>query len=170
MAAERYYEPSVQHGTPTRPVDAGVHDRGVLAEWFMRLRLDQELERSHRAGHLLSVVLLAPIADRNTVPDNAIVGAAAAVSNSARRADLVGWFDGDIVLALLPDGDELGSREAAMRWTKLIWLKTMHLGGGKWAAFALTNAGTFDTADAVLDAARAGLRATRPCSVRPGAL
>jgi hypothetical protein len=139
--------------------DAALHDRGLLAEWFMRLRLDQELDRSHRAGHLLSIVLLAPVGETG-VSEAVICAAGAAVSRSARRADLVGWLDRDTIFVLLPDGDENGSREAAGRWTKQIWLKTMHFGAGKWEAAVLTNAAAHQTVDEVLAAARSGLRAS----------
>jgi hypothetical protein len=125
----------------------------------MRLRLNQELDRSHRAGHALAVVLLAPVTEKRA-SQTVLTVAGDAVSKSARRADLVGWLDADTIFVLLPDADERGSREAASRWTKQIWLKTMQFGAGKWEAFALTNAATFQAVDDVLDAARTGLRAS----------
>jgi hypothetical protein len=136
-----------------------LHDRGLLAFWYVRLRLEQELDRSRRAGHSLAVVLLAPNPPAgDEVSEEARAAAAAAVQSAARKADLVGWL-AESVLVVMPDGDAEGSKRAAQRWKNQIWLKTMHLGAVKWEAFVVDNASWYASADEVLEAAQRGLRA-----------
>ena len=137
--------------------EEALHDRGLLALWYIRLRLEQELDRSRRAGHPLAVILLSPNPPLGgRAPEEALTAAAVAVSASARRADLVGWLDADTIVVVLPDSDDSGARQAAQRWKNQIWLKTMHMGSVKWEAFVLVNAAVHASTDEVLKVALAG--------------
>jgi GGDEF domain-containing protein len=128
--------------------------RGLCPLWYVRKRLEEEIERSRRAGHHLSVVTLGPTRDASQA---LLAAAAAAVQTSARASDIVGWIDKGAIVVVMPDADESGSLHAAKRWTSQIWLKTMHLGAVKWEAFILKDVSSYQTPGEVLDAAVHGL-------------
>jgi hypothetical protein len=130
--------------------------RGLCAIWYVRRRLEEELDRSRRAGHHLSVVTLGPSGDASPALLDA---AGAAIKATARASDIVGWLDPDAIVVVMPDGDEKGSSHAAKRWARQIWLKTMQLGAVKWQAHVLADTSSFKSADDVLNTARRGLRA-----------
>ena len=136
--------------------ERALEHRGLLALWFVRLRLEEELDRSRRAGHQLSVVVLGP--KTNDVSAEALAAAAAAVKASSRKADLIGWLTDQIIVVVLPDGDEVGTRHAAGRWKNQIWLKTMHMGAVRWESFTINDAARHASADAVFEVATRGLQ------------
>ena len=145
-------------GEPAPEGEEALHDRGAFALWYLRLRLEQELDRSQRAPHSFSLVLLAPNPrPGHRVSDTALAAAVAAVKASTRRSDLVGWFDKWTFAVLIFDGDEEGARQAALRWKNQIWLKTMHLGAVRWEASVVVDASQYASANEVFDAAREGL-------------
>ena len=135
---------------------ASLYDRGLLSGWFMRERLGQEMERSRRSGHLLSLVMLSP----NTLgePDMiAVFAGATAAQTTARSIDLVGWAGQHDIIAILPDADGAAARAAINRWQTEMWLKTTHLGGMKWRSAILDDCVSYASPDEALAAVAARL-------------
>lgn len=105
----------------------------ILARWYMEMRFEEEVERSHRYGRPLSVLVATPVLLPGEHPAPKAVGAAAAAARSAARAmDMVGWIDGTTILMLLPETAREEARAAASRWKNEMFMRSRQEGGQKW--------------------------------------
>ena len=129
-------------------------DRGLLAQWFMVYRLDEELHEARRYEYPLSIVILSPmiIAGDPTAEARVRAGALAAKA-AARMADLIGWLDGDDILVILPHTDRIGALAAIERWRGEMYAETGQMGGLKWLAAAVDDVRQFTTAAELLSVA-----------------
>jgi len=128
-------------------------DRGLLKQWFIRYRLDEELHEARRYDYPLSVAILSPmtIAGDPTAATRVRTGALAAKA-AARTSDLIGWLDGDDILVVLPHTDRAGVLAAIERWRVEMCAETGQTGGLKWLVAAVDDARQFGTAEALIAA------------------
>ena len=131
-----------------------LQDRGLLAEWYVLYRLQEEVERSRRAGHLLSIAIFSPmLLDGEDIPWEKVFAGTSAAKSTARSTDFVGWIDGPNIIAVLPDVDEIGASAAIRRWQNEMWLKSTSVGGMKWRASSVSDLAQFETAHDAVQAA-----------------
>lgn len=129
-------------------------ERGLLRQWFIRLRLAEELEEARRYGYPLSVVILSPmlVAGERDAKSRVSIGITAARS-AARASDLIGWLDGDDILVVLPHTDVTGADGAIDRWREEMRRQTEPFGNLKWLAASIQDDGHFYDADDFVAAA-----------------
>ena len=126
-------------------------DRGLLTNWFVVYRLDEELREARRYDYPLSIVILSPMIIAGDPATEARVQAGAlAAKAAARTSDLIGWLDGDDILVVLPHTDRVGALAAIERWRGEMYAETGQLGGLKWLAAAVDDARQFATASELL--------------------
>ena len=147
----------VQRQTPVgllAPMPAGrelLMDRGLLAQWFVVYRLDEELHEARRYEYPLSIVILSPmIIGGDPTADARVRNGALAAKAAARTSDLIGWLDGDDILVILPHTDRAGALAAIERWRGEMYAETDQMGGLKWLAAAVDNVQQFATAAELL--------------------
>ena len=108
-------------------------DGEILARWYVELRFEEEVERSHRYGRPLSVLIATPtLLPGETAAPKAVHAAAAAARAAARSMDLVGWIDDTTVLMILPETAREEARSAASRWRNEMFTRSRNEGGQKW--------------------------------------
>ena len=136
------------------PTEA-LFERGLLAPWFFRYRLEQELARSHRRGYPMYAVVLKPqILERERLSaEQARLSAAAAV-NSLRATELTTWIDDHRIALILLDTDDAGAHVAVERLRGEMWVRSRHAGALKWVVEPPIDAAAFETVDALLAALR----------------
>ena len=126
-------------------------DRGLLKQWFILYRLDEELHEARRYDYPLSIVILSPmIVAGDSATDARVRAGALAAKAAARTSDLVGWLDGDDILVVLPHTDRAGVLAAIERWRGEMYAETGQMGGLKWLAAAVDDARLFATAAELL--------------------
>ena len=136
---------------------AALFKRGLLAPWFFRYRLQQEIERSHRHGYPMAAVVLAPqLLARDRLSAEKAAAAAASVVATSRVTELMSWLDAHRIVLVLLDTDDERARTAAERLRSDMWLRSRQLGAVKWLVGAPIDAAAFETVDALLDALKAG--------------
>jgi hypothetical protein len=105
----------------------------ILARWYIEMRFEEEVERSHRYGRPLSVLVATPsVLPGETPAGKAVHAAAAAARAAARSMDLVGWIDEQTILMLLPETSREEARSAASRWRNEMYARSRNEGGQKW--------------------------------------
>lgn len=121
-------------------------ERGLLAPWYVRDRLSEEMDRARRHERPLPVALIEP---QWVGPDDETKFgvSASAARKVTRQADLVGWLDDKRIIVILPEATEEDARAALLRITNELWQRTQYVGGLKWRSTALVNASTFDSVE-----------------------
>ena len=118
------------------PPPPGPHlllDGPILAAWFIRYRLAEELERTRRYGAPLCVLVAEPqLLREERLPRDAAEAAAEAARKAARSTDLVGWLDDRRVVIVLCLTDAESARFALNRLRDEMWLLSYTQGGQKW--------------------------------------
>ncbi len=129
-------------------------DRGLLAQWFIRYRLGEEMAEARRYRYPLCVVILSPmlVAGDPDAEARLRMGAAAA-RDAARASDLIGWLDGGDILFVLPHADATAANAAIERWRTEMIRQTEPFGVLKWLAASMQDAGQFRDADDLVTAA-----------------
>jgi hypothetical protein len=123
-------------------------DRGLLAQWFIRYRLEEEMEEARRYGYPLSCVILSPMVVAGDAKAEARVRVGAAAAREAARAsDLIGWLDGDDILFVLPHADATAADAAIDRWRTEMVRQTEPFGVLKWLAASMQEDGQFRDED-----------------------
>jgi len=111
----------------------GLCEHGLLATWFIRYRLEQEIDRAMRYGRPLAILIARPnLLDGERLARTARASAAEAALDSARTTDLVGWASDTSILIILPETDAEMARIAAFRWRDEIWNRGRLINGPKW--------------------------------------
>ena len=123
-------------------------ERGLLAPWFFRYRLDQELARSHRRGYPMFAVVMKPqILERERLSaEHARISAAATVA-SLRATELSTWIDDHRIALILLDTDEPGAHVAVERLRGEMWVRSRHVGALKWVIDPPIDAAAFESVD-----------------------
>lgn len=131
-------------------------ERGLLAPWFFRYRLEQELARSHRCGYPMYAVVLKPqFLDRERLSaEQARLSAAAAV-NALRATELTTWVDEHRIALILLDTNEAGAHVAVERLRGDMWVRSRHAGALKWVVSPPVDAAAFEWVDALWGKLRA---------------
>ena len=141
-------------------------------------RLDQELERSRRHGHPLSVALcdldhFKSINDRfgHQAGDETLKRFAAVLNRQLRPGDLAARFGGEEFLLILPHADPAGAYSLIER-IRRAFAEAGTQGNRATASFGVASAATDDSADDLLRRADRALYAAkeagRNCTVRAG--
>jgi len=108
-------------------------DGEIFARWYMEMRFEEEVERSHRYDRPLSVLVASPTVLAGETPAaKAVRAAAVAARRAARTIDLVGWIDQQTILMLLPETTREEARAAASRWRNEMYSRSRSDGGQKW--------------------------------------
>jgi hypothetical protein len=145
---------------PTEPVlppgPELLRDRSLLAQWYIRHRLDEEMARAVRYGYPLTLAILKPDLPPGHVSPAAFVAVGArAAQTAARSTDLIGWLDDQCILIILPHSDAVSAAAAIERWRTEITMRSWHVAGGMtWRIAAASDASPFADGAAFLDAAR----------------
>ncbi len=141
---------------PASPVEA-LFERGLLAPWFFRYRLEQELARSHRRGYPMCAVVLKPqILEREQLSaEHARISAASTVA-SLRTTELSTWIDDHRIALILLDTDEAGAHVAVERLRGEMWVRSRHAGALKWVIDPPIDAAAFESVDLLWGKLRAG--------------
>ena len=122
-------------------------DRGILRQWFIEYRLQQEMDEARRYGYALSVVVLSPMLNSsNNSWNERVTKGVLATKEAARTTDLIGWLEGDDILVVLPHTDYAGARAAIERWRNEMYRDTPPTERLKWLAAAAQDCGDFATA------------------------
>ena len=125
-------------------------ERGLLAPWFFRYRLGQELARSRRRGYPMHAVVLKPqFLERERLSAEAARLSAAAAVNALRATELTTWIDDQRIALILLDTDEAGAHVAVERLRGEMWVRSRHAGALKWVVAPPLDAASFETADAL---------------------
>lgn len=123
-------EPGPESGPAGREL---LLDGEILARWYIEMRFEEEVERSHRYARPLSVLVAHPaLLPGETPVRKAVQAAAAAARAAARSMDMVGWVDDTTVLMILPETAREEARAAASRWRNEMFLRSRNEGGQKW--------------------------------------
>jgi hypothetical protein len=110
-----------------------LEENGLLARWYIELRLAEESERARRYVRPLAALAASPsVLPGERLPEEARLQAAEAAKAAARTTDLVGWTGDDRILVVMPETDAESARIAAARWRDEIWLRSRSSGGQKW--------------------------------------
>ncbi len=151
---QRRQDCSATNPEPSLTNSGDLLDRGLLAQWFIRYRLDEEMSEARRYGYPLSVVILSPmlVAGDSQAEERVRLGAAAA-RKAARASDLIGWLDGDDILVVLPHADAPAADAAIERWKTEMVRDTKPLGVIKWLAASMQDEGESYDADELVTAA-----------------
>ena len=111
----------------------GLHNRQHLTE-----RLREEVDRSHRYGQPLSVLMIdldrfASINDAHgrTVGDAMLRTVAKRLHNALREVDLLARYDGQVFVAVLPNTNRIGAERAADRMLEVVRYKPIDAAGGR---------------------------------------
>ena len=108
-------------------------DTGLLAEWYLTYRLDEELERARRYQRPLSVLVAFPITELgDSLSLAAKHAAAAAAQRACRSVDLVGWLGAETILIILPETDPDRAVLAASRLRDEFLKGSAFIGGQSW--------------------------------------
>lgn len=135
-------------------------DRGLLRQWFILYRLDEELREAQRYDYPLSILVLSPmITASDSTADARVRTGALAARAAARASDLIGWLDGDDILVILSHTDHGGALAAVERWREEMYAETAQIGVLKWLAATVDDARQFTTARALVAAACNDFRA-----------
>ncbi len=131
-------------------------ERGLLAPWFFRYRLGQELARSRRRGYPMYAVVMKPqLLARDRLSADASRLSAAAAVNSLRATELTAWIDDHRIALILLDTDEAGAHVAVERLRGEMWVRSRHAGALKWVVAPPIDAASFESADALWGKLRA---------------
>ena len=108
-------------------------ERGIYAEWYAGMRLDEEITRATRYARPLSVLVARPkLLPGEYIRREALEGAVASAKELSRSTDLVGWFGPDQLVFILPETEPADARVAALRWRSDLWRRSQHFGGQQW--------------------------------------
>ena len=131
-------------------------ERGLLAPWYFRYRLQQEIERSHRHGYPMAAVVLAPqLLPSDDLSAEKAAAAAASVVATSRVTELMSWLEAHRIVLVLLDTDDDGARIAAERLRNDMWMRSRQAGAVKWLVGTPVDVAAFETVDALLDALKA---------------
>jgi hypothetical protein len=137
-----------------------LRDRGLLSAWFMRYRLEQEVERALRYGRPLAIMMAQPellVGER--LARAAHAAAAEAALAVARSTDLVGWADDGIsIMIVMPETDPDRARIGTGRVRDEIWMRGRAVNGPKWNFVLLHDPDEFKSRELIDELIRAGLR------------
>jgi hypothetical protein len=134
----------------------------LLAPWFIRYRLEEELREARRYGCPLSIVLLSPmLLAGDPHGDLKLQAGARATRDAARASDLIGWYGVDDILVVMPHTAAEGARTAVERWRADMEEHAPHLGGLKWLISVVPDAARYEDGEALLAAAASGFRDAR---------
>lgn len=125
-------------------------ERGLLAPWFFRYRLEQELARSHRRSYPMFAVVMKPqfLERERLSAEHARISAAATVA-SLRATELSTWIDDHRIALILLDTDEAGAHVAVERLRGEMWVRSRHAGALKWVIDPPIDAAAFESVDAL---------------------
>lgn len=141
---------------------ANLFDGALLAPWFIRYRLEEELREAQRYGCPLSIVLLSPMLIAGDVDgDQKLQEGARAARDAARASDLIGWHPVDDILVVMPHTAAEGARTAVERWRADMEKHAADLGGLKWLIAIVPDAARYENVDALLAAATSAFRDAR---------
>jgi hypothetical protein len=145
---ERSEGPAAPEGTEPVATAAALLDRGIYADWYIRFRLREEIERAARYGRTLTALVAAPsLLDGESISPETLEMAVRAARAVSRSIDLIGWWgDGSIIL-VMPETRREDGVVASRRWRDEMWMRTRAV---KWEIRQLTPE---DLAGAGLDAA-----------------
>ena len=144
------------HGSPC------LYEGELLAPWFIRYRLEEELREARRYGCPLSIVILSPMLLGDDPSSIAKLRAGArAARDAARASDLIGWHGTDDILVVMPHTEADGARAAVERWRADMEAHAMDLGGLKWLISVVADAAQFEDGDTLIVAASAMFRDAR---------
>ena len=123
-------------------------ERGLLAPWFFRYRVEQELARSHRRGYPIFAVVMKPqFLQRERLSAEAARLSAAATVASLRATELSTWIDDHRIALILLDTDEPGAHVAVERLRGELWVRSRHAGALKWVVDPPIDAAAFESVD-----------------------
>lgn len=125
-------------------------ERGLLAPWYFRYRLEQELARSRRRGYPMFAVIMKPqFLDRERLSAEAARVSAAATVASLRATELTTWIDDHRIALILLDTDDAGAHVAVERLRGEMWMRSRHAGALKWVVDPPIDAAAFESVDAL---------------------
>jgi hypothetical protein len=131
-------------------------ERGLLAPWFFRYRVQQEMARSKRSGHPMCAVVMKPqFLERERLSAEAARLSAAATVESLRATELATWIDDHRIALILLDTDERGAHIAVERLRGELWIRSRHARALKWLIDPPIDAASFDSVDALWGKLRA---------------
>lgn len=132
------------------PATEALFERGLLAPWFFRYRLEQELARSHRRGYPMCAVVMKPqFLERERLSAEAARVSAAAAVTSLRATELTTWIDDHRIALILLDTDEAGAHVAVERLRGEMWVRSRHAGALKWVVDPPIDAAAFESVEAL---------------------
>lgn len=133
-----------------------LHDRGILAHWYIEHRLVQEVDRARRYRRPLAVMVASPtLLPGERLAPEAAEAAAEAARSAGRSTDLVGWADGDQILILMPETKPDDARIGVSRLRDHMWRCSRSFGGQKWEITALNDPNEFGTVEILYETLRA---------------
>jgi len=129
----------------------------LLSPWYIEYRLQEEIDRAHRYGRPLAIMLAKPelLAGERLLPAWRDAGAEGALQ-AARNTDLVGWWsggDGEILI-IMPETIADIAQVAAARWRDEMWLRGRTVNGPKWDIVLLHDPDEFKSRDLIDTALR----------------
>ena len=125
-------------------------ERGLLAPWYFRYRLKQEIERSRRRGYPMFAVVMKPqFLERERLSADAARASAAATVESLRATELTTWVDDHRIALILLDTDEAGAHVAVERLRGELWVRSRHARALKWLIDPPIDAAAFESVDAL---------------------
>jgi hypothetical protein len=137
-----------------------LRDRGLLSAWFMRYRLEQEVERALRYGRPLAIMMAQPeLLAGERLARAAHAAAAEAALAVARSTDLVGWADDGVgIMIVMPETDPDRARIGTGRVRDEIWLRGRAVNGPKWNFVLLHDPNEFKSGELIDELIRTRLR------------
>jgi hypothetical protein len=124
----------------------------LLSSWYIEYRLQEEIDRAHRYGRPLAIMLASPelLAGEQLSRAARDAGAESAL-RAARNTDLVGWWmggDGQILI-IMPETIADIAQVAAARWRDEMWLGGRAVNGPKWDIVLLHDPDEFKSRDLI---------------------
>lgn len=155
-APQRPPAPTTFHGSSC------LFERELLAPWFIRYRLEEEVREARRYDYPLSIVMFSPML-LGTDPYGSLKlsAGARAARDAARSSDLIGWHDVDDILVVMPHTAGAGARAAVERWRGDMEAHAMDFGGLKWLISVVPDAARYEDGDALIAAACSAFRDAR---------
>jgi hypothetical protein len=111
-----------------------LYERGIYADWYMRHRLQEELERALRYQRPISMLVASPdLLEGEKLGRTALDKAVRGAREVSRASDLIGWWGEQSVIMIMPETTPDVAEIAARRWRDEMWMRTRSAGGVKWS-------------------------------------
>jgi len=124
----------------------------LLSTWYIEYRLQEEIDRAHRYGRPLAIMMASPelLGGERLTRAWREAGAEGALQ-AARNTDLVGWWNGGDgqILIIMPETIADIAQVAASRWRDEMWLRGRAVNGPKWNIALLHDPDEFKSRDLI---------------------